>query len=345
MTVERELGVGVIGCGGMGRRHAHNLHTLVKGARVVAVADSDGGRAEEAAAACGGARIFADGQSLIADRGVEAVVIASPDPTHAPLTLACLAAGKPVLCEKPLATSAPDALQVVEAEAGRRLVQVGFMRIYDPAHRGVKRAVDAWSPGRLVLVEAHHVNPASPVPRTLEEVVVQSAVHDLHTVRWLTGDEVEQVFTRHVPADPSRPETCRLVVIDLMLSGGCLAIVVVDASSGYGYEVGVRVIGEWDVVETGPLPGAVHRASGRLSQSVHRDWVERFEEAYLLEVQDWVAGVGDGGCPGPSAWDGYASLAVGEACLDSARSGRPRPVVLGEPPAIYRVPDRRGRRR
>ncbi|MFI5425603.1 Gfo/Idh/MocA family protein [Aeromicrobium sp. UC242_57] len=84
---------------------------------------------------------------LIASRDVDAVIIASPDFTHADLTKACFAAGKPVLCEKPLAVTAADALSVVEAEValGRRLLQVGFMRRYDP---GFGRDCGAPSPTR-----------------------------------------------------------------------------------------------------------------------------------------------------------------------------------------------------
>ena len=111
-----QISVGVIGTGGMGARHARNLSTQVADARVAAVMDLDRSRAEAVAAECGDARAYGDAEALIADPAVDAVVIASPDPTHAALTLACLAAGKPVLCEKPLAASLAEAERVVRAE-------------------------------------------------------------------------------------------------------------------------------------------------------------------------------------------------------------------------------------
>ena len=107
--MSKTIAVGVIGTGGMGGRHAINLAQRINGAQVAAVMDIDQERASKIAAACGGAKVFDDARELIADEDVEAIVITSPDPTHAELTLACLEAGKSVLCEKPLATTLADA--------------------------------------------------------------------------------------------------------------------------------------------------------------------------------------------------------------------------------------------
>src|SRR5262245_66149970 len=106
MTMETKnnsqtLSVGVIGTGGMGTRHVLNLHRSIGSARVAAVYDLDQGRASQVAEMCGQALVFDDPEHLINDPHVDAVVIASPDDTHARLTLACLQAGKPVLSEKP----------------------------------------------------------------------------------------------------------------------------------------------------------------------------------------------------------------------------------------------------
>ena len=134
-----QIAVGVVGTGGMGGLHAGILQTEVASARLAAVADLDRERAEKVAEKSGAA-IFGDAVEMIRDENVEAVVIASPDPTHAPLVKECLELEKPVLCEKPLADSAEAALEVVRAEVelGRRLVQVGFMRRYDLQHVAVK---------------------------------------------------------------------------------------------------------------------------------------------------------------------------------------------------------------
>ena len=118
-----KLRVGVIGTGGMGGRHADNLAHRVVAAELVAIMDLDRARAEAVADACGVAAVFTDAQALIDDPSVDAVVVATPDATHAALTSAAIAAGKPVLCEKPLGVTLEEARRVVEAEnaTGRRL--------------------------------------------------------------------------------------------------------------------------------------------------------------------------------------------------------------------------------
>jgi myo-inositol 2-dehydrogenase / D-chiro-inositol 1-dehydrogenase len=139
--------VGVIGTGIMGADHIATLHRRVTGAAVTVVADLDPARAEAAAAALPGGRATGDGLALIGDPDVDAVVVASPDATHADLTLAAVAAGKPVMCEKPLAPTLPECLRVVEAEraamaaGGRPLVSVGFMRRFDPGYLELKAAL------------------------------------------------------------------------------------------------------------------------------------------------------------------------------------------------------------
>src|SRR3990170_3695000 len=136
-----ELGVGVVGAGGMGSRHARNV-TAIKGASLIAVMDTDQVRAGRLAAELD-AKPFGDARGLIEHPDVQAVVVASPDSTHADLVMACLGAGKPVLCEKPLASTVEQAAAIVDWEVatGRRMVQVGFMREYDQAHRAVREAV------------------------------------------------------------------------------------------------------------------------------------------------------------------------------------------------------------
>ena len=146
-----EISVGVIGTGGMGTRHAETLSSAVSGARVAGVTDLDRSRAEKLTVSCGSdATVFQDEQSLIQDEGIDAVVLTTPDDTHARLVMECLRCRKPVFCEKPLATTVEDARGIVEAEAelGRKLVQVGFMRRYYPRHLDVKSAIDSGAIGQ-----------------------------------------------------------------------------------------------------------------------------------------------------------------------------------------------------
>jgi len=332
------ISVGVVGSGGMGCMHAENLRWKVPGARLAAVADPDTTRAEELAERCGPATVFEDPVDLIRDRGIEAVVVASPDPTHAPLVLECLRNEKPVLCEKPLADSSGAALQIVEAEVGlgKRLVQVGFMRRYDPQHVAVKEAVASGAVGAPVLFKGWHRNVGFGQGRGSESVVVGATIHDLDSTRWFLGQEIAEVYARGVNTEPELGEDVwDLQLIHLLTTGGRMGTIETYVSSRYGYEVGVEIVGERGTVQTSPPTGAVVRREGMSSQRIEQDWLDRFRAAYEVEARLWIESLLNGTPGGPDAWDGYASLVAADACVASLRSGSPERVARLDRPALY----------
>lgn len=336
MSKPEQISVGVIGTGGMGGMHAENLRFGVAGAKLAAVADVDTERAANIAGE--GAAVFEDGVELIRDDRVEAVVVASPDPTHAPLVLECIKNGKPVLCEKPLAQSAEDALEVVEAEVeiGRRLVNVGFMRRYDPQHVAVKEAVASGSVGRPVMFKGWHRNASVPPGTTSEWVVINAAIHDIDSARWFLEEEIEEVYVRGANTEPELGEDIwDLQAIQLSTTGGRVGAIETYVHCNYGYEVGVEMIGSDGVATTPPPAGAVVRRKRAASQRIEDDWLDRFHTAYVIEIQKWVESLQSGSLSGPDAWDGYASLVVADACIASLRSGVPQKVKKLERPALY----------
>lgn len=334
-----DIRVGVIGTGGMGTRHAFNLHRYIAGARVAAVYDLDGARANKVATACGGADVLPDPIRLIEDEEVDAVIIAAPDNTHAALTHACLRVEKPVLCEKPLATSAADALGIVEAEqaAGRQLVAVGLMRRFDPQHGSVQQAVAAGQIGRALVFKGVHRNAHCPPYLPDEAVITSSAVHDIDAARWLLAQEVETVYVQGVRTRASFGDPTRdLLLIQMGLSGGCLATVEVFVAAEYGYEVSAEIVGERGTAVTLQPDHALIRAQGVRGVAVPPDWLERFQEAYVAELRAWVQSIrAEQAFGGANAWDGYMSLLVVDACVQSLRSGAPVAVPAPTKPRLY----------
>ncbi len=329
------VGVGIIGAGMIGSLHAENLAKGAVGAEVAAVMDLDETRAAAVAAACQ-ARQYADAAELIAEPAVQAVLIASPDSAHAEQAIACLEAGKPVLCEKPLATSVADAQRVLAAEmaAGRRLLQVGFMRVYDRAHADVHAMLRRGDIGAALRFRGTHFNPRRG-EILIDGALVNSLIHDMHSARWLMRDEIESVYTQWHPSDPAKPETARFAIVQLRFAGGALGTLEWSGDSAYGYEVAMEVTGERGTLQTHSHSSPILRGDGRISQAVTPDWPERFSDAYRAEAQAWIDSVQRGEATGPSAWDGFVSLAVAEACLRSAASGLPELVGVFERPARY----------
>ena len=343
----KQLSVGIIGVGSLGVRHAQNLHSQIPGTNVAAIMDTDHGRLEAVADDCGGAATFTDGHKLIDDPTVDAVVIASPDRTHAEFTRACLRANKPVFCEKPLAVTSEDALRIVEAEVNlkRRMVQVGFMRHYDPQHVAVKNALTADEVGRPILYKGVHRNrepqvtarsPGSSEDDFARTVIVNSAIHDLDSCRWFLEQEIESVFVQGVNTDPALGhDAFDLITIHLSLSNGCLGMIEVYVNAEYGYEVGVEIVGETGVVQTNPNEGRVLRSHRSIMQPVHQEWLDRFGDVYLNELRLWCDSLQNEGPTGPTAWDGYTSVLAAEACIRSLYSGSPEKLDSVRKPALY----------
>ncbi len=329
------VGVGVIGAGEIGAVHSENLARRTRRARVTAVMDVDGERAEAVASACG-ARAYTDAAALIADPAVDALLVATPDATHADLTIAAIEAGKPALCEKPLATTAADAQRVLRAElaAGRRMTQVGFMRIYDRSHVEVRRLLRRGDIGRALRFRGMHINPYRGVT-TIDRVMVNSLIHDIHSARWIMDAEVESVFARWVPAQPDEPRSARFASVLMTFEGGAIGSMDWSGNSNYGYEVTMEITGETGTAGTVSHTSPILRQGSRISQAVTPNWPERFADAYIDEAQIWIDSILSGQPTGPSAWDGYMSLVVAEACIRSTQTGQPEMPQSIKRPAIY----------
>ena len=329
--------VGVIGAGAIGSLHADNLTRRIMGARVAAVTDIDQRKANAVAAACGGARAYADASELIVDPAVDAVLIASTDRTHADFAIACLEAGKPVLCEKPLATTVADAERVLRAElaAGRRLAQVGFMREYDQAHRDLYDLLHGGLIGAALKFRSVHINPQFVRELTIDSVITNSLIHDIHSARWIMGEDIRRAYVQWALADPARPSSARLADVQVVFDSGAIGSLEYNGDSGYGYEVTVEVTGESGRVSTASHPSPTLRQSGALSRAITPNWPQRFAQAYIDEVQDWVKAIRRDGATGPSVWDGYMSLVVADACIRSAQTGTPQLTNAGERPPLY----------
>jgi myo-inositol 2-dehydrogenase / D-chiro-inositol 1-dehydrogenase len=333
------LSVGVIGTGGMGTRHVLNLHRAVGGAWIAAVYDLDQDRARQVAGMCGQALVFDEPERLINDPHVDAVVIASPDDTHARLTLACLQAGKPVLSEKPLATTVEDAVRVLEAEValGQRLISVGYMRRFDPQHMAVKTAVAGGALGRPLLFKGVHRNAAVPHGITGETILINSAGHDFDSTRWLLCEEVEEVFVRGLRSRADlHPDTKDLLLIEMALTNDSLAVIEVYVNADYGYEVSAEVVCQRGSAITTLADTVLVRAEAQRANPIPKDWLARFQDAYSAEIFEWVDSI-QAGRPfcGANAWDGYMTMLITSSCIKSFRRGAVTPLKVPDKPTLY----------
>ncbi|MDP3894060.1 Gfo/Idh/MocA family protein [Nocardioides sp.] len=332
------LHVGVIGTGMIGQDHIRRLTQVVSGAAVVAVTDANEVVAKEVAAGLANATVHATGRALIDDPAVQAVIVTSWGPTHEEYVLAAIAAGKPVFCEKPLATTQEACLRIIEAEAahGSRLVQVGFMRRYDAAYRALKQIIDSGDIGAPLVYYSGHRNPEVPASYTKDMAIVDTAVHDFDVVRWLLGEEL--VGIRVLAAKPNSlgGDLRDPLLMIAETTSGVLVNVETSVNIRYGYDIRGEVVGESGTAALADRGPVQVRRAGRVGVSVPVDWRERFIAAFDTEFQEWIDTVSGGlALAGPSSWDGYAAQAVCDAGVQALNGGERVAIDLVEKPALY----------
>ncbi len=331
------LRIGVIGTGMIGRDHIRRMSTVLHGAQVTAVSDVDADVAARVGAGVG-ATVHATGEEVIGDPRVDAVVVCSWGPTHEQYVLASIAVGKPVFCEKPLATTQQAGLRIVEAEVahGSRLVQVGYMRRYDAAYRALKAVLATGEIGTPLLMHCAHRNASVPSFFEKEMAITDSAVHEIDMVRWMFDQEITAARVL-VPRRSRNGGTLQdPLLLILEMADGVLVDVELSVNIRYGYDIRGEIVGENGTAALGSLsPVSVRRAS-QVSTPVPADWRQRFLRAYDVEFQEWIDSIADGGQPvGPSAWDGYAAAVVSDAGVEALRSGDRVEVRLAEKPKLY----------
>ena len=320
-----ELCIAVLGVGAMGAFHVDRLSRRTAGARVTVVNDFSEERARQVAATVPYARVLADPMAAIAAEDVDSVVIASPGAAHEAQVLACLERGIPVLCEKPLTTSVDSAYRIVqrEAELGRPLVQVGFMRRFDAEYAALRQLIVDGRLGNPLLVHCTHRNPSAAEHFTSEFMIRDSVVHEVDITRFLLAEEISSVqVVRGVATSGAPVGTSDPMVVLFETESGRVVTVEIFVRTGVAYEVRTEVVGErgsatigldHNLVLTGP--------DGRYGGQLTPGFVERFATAYETELQRWVDAARAGTVDGPGAWDGYAAVAVCEAGVQALATG------------------------
>ena len=316
-----DLRIAVLGVGVMGADHVARITSRISGARVSVVNDYLAEKAEQIAASVPGSRVVGDPMDAIAADDVDAVLLATPGPTHEKQLLACLDHRKPVLCEKPLTTEVETSLEVVrrEAELGTPLIQVGFMRRFDPEYQQLKASIDGGKLGEPLVMHCVHRNAAVPPSFTSAMIVKDSLVHEVDVTRFLFGEEITSMQIITPTPNPGAPEGLQDPQIAIFrTASGRHVDVEVFVTTGVAYEVRTEVVGEH---------GSATIGLGQITPGFR----ERFETAYDIELQRWVDAVRSGvNVDGPTAWDGYAAAAVCAAGVQSLKSGDRVAVELAE---------------
>lgn len=324
----KKLGVGVLGVGEMGKRHAENIRRLVPEARLVAIADAAADRAREVAAELEIEHSYGSLEAMLENKDIQAVLIATPDKFHAQAMGIAARAGKDILCEKPIALTIADARDALEAVSKAHVrLQIGFMRRYDPGYAAAMKRIEAGEIGTPVIFKSVGRDKDEPPMAAYQSglngmVFYNSTIHDFDLARWLMRDEVSEVHSYTTVA--IRPEVARYgdvvaSVVNLQYQNGAVGNVESYVQAVYGYDVRTEIVGSKGSILVGSLrqtPATFLTGAGGV-QTLADHFLTRFQDAYLAEVRDFVQNILKGKPLRVSGDDGLKALAIAVAAEKS----------------------------
>ena len=335
----RKLGVGLLGVGEMGRRHADNLRRNVPEARLVAIADVAHERARQVAAELEIDHSYSSLEAMLENKDIEAVLIATTDKFHASAVITAARAGKDILCEKPLALNLAEAHAALhEVSKAKRRLQVGFMRRYDPPYVAAMKRIEAGEIGTPVIFKSVGRDKDQPPIAAYESnvngmIFYTNTIHDFDLARWLMQDEVATVHSYTTSA--IRPEVVKYgdvvaSVVNLQYQKGAIGNVESYAQAVYGYDVRTEVVGSQGSIFIGSMdrmPALFLTAKGG-EHALADHFLSRFADAYLEEVRDFVKTMLSDRAPKISGEDGLRALAIAVAAERSHQQSKPIAVSL-----------------
>lgn len=332
-----DLRIGLIGTGMIGRTHIERINTKLQGGRVVGCADVNKDFCASVAAKFG-IKAYESGEELIQSDDIDAVIVTTIDPFHEQYVTEAIKAGKYVFCEKPLAPEAEACKRIVEAEmkGGKQLVQVGFMRRYDPGYRQLKKYIDSGKFGAPLLLHCVHRNFDAPGWKTSMSVE-NSMIHEIDVLRWLIGENWATAEVRFPKSTRNAEDGVRDPQVMILTSETGVRVEVESfVNCHYGYDVRCEVVCEEGCLNLPEPANAMIRTNDSRVTPICHDWSERFPEAYNTEFQEWINACKEGRVDGPSAWDGYCGQVAASAASKARDTQTIVPVVYDEMPGFYK---------
>lgn len=327
------LKVGVVGAGRIGKVHCEALSSRVANAEVVAVTDPRREEAEQLASRFAVPLVPGSFEELLETEAMDAVVICSPTDTHRPYVEAAARAGKHIFCEKPLDHDPAVIRHLMdEAERNRVKLMVGYNRRFDPEFSRARRMVASGEVGDIHILR---ITSRDPEPPPFDYIAVSGglfldmAIHDFDMARFITGAEVVEVFARGaVLVDERIGEAGDIdtAVVSLAFDNGALGSIDDSRKASYGYDQRLEVFGSAGMIR---VENRLHNQnhlynSGGIHKALPMDFfMDRYAEAYAIEMAAFVAAVIEDRDVPVTAEDGLRSIEIGLAARKSWLENRP----------------------
>jgi predicted dehydrogenase len=327
----------LIGAGRAGQVHAKNLKTRIKQADLVALCDADRTTLEKVGQQWDVSALYTDFREAVRHPECDAVIIVTPTFLHRDIACAAAACGKHIFLEKPMAITV-DQCREINAAVQRAgvLLQIGFMRRFDEGFVAAKEILDAGEMGRVMIIKSTGRGPGLPPPWIYDiagsnGVLAEVNSHDFDSLRWLAASDPVRVYAEaaNFKCPDVRAQWPRFydnAVVTLRFANGTLGLLDGTCPAHYGYDARVEILCEHGVLMIGSVQAQgvtrVERNGAIVNRAV-KSWRNLFQDAYVAELEHFIACVRAGQTPRVTGWDGLKAVEAVVAANQSIVEGRP----------------------
>ena len=328
----KQLNIGIIGAGRIGKVHMQSITYNVPGAKVLGITDVFKDGLQELADKYGIEKVYADYKEMLADKDIDAVLVCSSTDTHADISIEAAQAGKHIFCEKPVDLTPEKVKAVIDAveKAGVKL-QVGFNRRFDHNFAHVRSLINEGKVGNLELIK---ITSRDPEPPSAEYAAVSGGmfldmtIHDFDMARFLAGCDVTEVYVNATClVDPAIGEAGDVdtAIINLKFENGALGVIDNSRRAAYGYDQRIEVFGSLGAAMAAndtPTNVTVMNADGVTTDKPLYFFLERYMQSFRDEMIQFVDAVQNDKPTPTTGLDGLNSILVALAAKKSVAERR-----------------------
>ena len=324
------INFGIVGLGRLGKIHAENLAKNVPGSRLIAACSLVEEELDFARNQLGVTETYATYEEMLEHSLLDAVVIASPSSFHVTQIRQGLERGLHVFCEKPIGLAVDEieqVLPIIKLHANQQFM-LGFMRRYDASYRYAKKMVENGEIGEITLIRCYGIDPSSGMDSFLKfakngtsgGLFSDMSIHDIDLVRWFTHSEINKVWA--LGNNKAYPQLDALGELEtgaamMALDNEAIAFLVAGRNAVHGYHVETEIIGTKGMIRIATIPEknlvTVYNEHGA-NRPISKDFPERFKEAFIEELNEFVSCISSKRQPEVTALDGLYATKVALAC-------------------------------
>lgn len=329
----KKLNIGIVGAGRIGKVHAASITYHIPQAQIAMVTDVYEPAARALAETYGVPRYSTDYMDIVNDPDIDAVLVCSPTPTHADISIAAMKAGKHVFCEKPVDLTIEKIKKTAQVaqETGRKL-QIGFNRRFDHNHGKVQQMAANGTLGNVELIKITSRDPEPPSPEYAASsggLYIDMMIHDFDMAMFLAGCDVTEVYamgTSLVDKRIGEAGDVDTAIVTLTFTNGALGVIDNSRRAAYGYDQRVEVFGSLGMAageNDGDSTVKVSTAAGVVSDKPQYFFLERYMASFVEEMRQFIAAITEDKDVPVGIHAGLMSVVLAKAAKKSLDEHRP----------------------